>query len=494
MTHSAPVRPILLVLAVALALRLVHVEAPILGVHSWRQADTAAMARNFHENGYRLLHPQVDWGGSGSGYVESEFPAFPYTVALLYAALGPSEAWGRLLAALLSTLTAFLVYRVARASMEDERAALAAAALFAVLPLSVYYGRAFMPESGMLCASVAAIHAFDRWTRTGARLWYALAVLATAMACLLKLPCLYLGLPLLYLAWATWGWGLVRRPALWVFAVLVLVPVALWYAHAHALYRDGGVTFGIWEYGSDKWGNWRLVASGEFWAGVFLRSLAERHLTWAGVPLAIAGLLLPRRGRRAALPDVWLAALAVYLILVARGNYVHEHYQLPLLPPLCMTMGRAVAAALAPGRGRAWRVGALGVLLAGVVVLSGSRLVSYWRREDPSRSPAARIAQLVRDGTPPDTRIVALDGGNPTLLYLAHRKGWHARPEDLAPDSLRARAAEGARYAVGLRRDLESSMLGDAIHAGAGRDLMPGNPEGFLLELAPPSAGGTSGR
>jgi hypothetical protein len=45
-----------------------------------------------------------------------------------------------------------------------------------------------------------------------------------------------------------------------------------------------------------------------------------------------------------------------------------------------------------------------------------------------------------------------------------------------------------------LRRDLKGTTLGDAIHAGAGRDLIPGNPEGFLLELAPPFAGGTSGR
>jgi hypothetical protein len=116
------------------------------------------------------------------------------------------------------------------------------------------------------------------------------------------------------------GAALVRRPALWLFLVLVLAPVALWYAHAHALYREGGVTFGIWEYGSDKWGNWRLVASGDFWNGVLLRSLAERHLTWAGVPLALAGLFLPRVGRRGGLVDWWLVALGVYLVVVARGT------------------------------------------------------------------------------------------------------------------------------------------------------------------------------
>lgn len=469
--------------------------APILGVHSWRQADTAAMARNFHENGYRFLYPQVDWGGSGPGYVECELPAFPYAVALAYGLFGTWEVWGRLFAALLSTLTAYLLYRLARGAYGDERGALAGAFVFAVLPLSVYYGRAFMPEAAMLCASVAALHAFDRWTATGSRRWYLLAAAATASACLLKLPCLYLGLPLLYLAWRSWGGALVRRLDLWLFLALVLAPVALWYAHAHALYRDGGVTFGIWEYGTDKWGNWRLVASGDFWNGVLLRSLAERHLTWPGVPLALAGLLLPRVGRRAGLVDWWLLALGVYLIVVARGNYIHEYYQLPWIPPLSIAMGRAIGAAFAPGRGRVVRAGAATALLAGVLVLGAGRLVSYWRREDPARSPLYRLAHEVDRRTPPAARIVTLDQGNPTLLYLAHRKGWHASLTDLAPDTLRVRAADGALYAAGLRQDLHgSTAIEEGLETGLGRDLLASDPDAFLLELGPPRAGGTPGR
>jgi hypothetical protein len=287
----------------------------------------------------------------------------------------------------------------------------------------------------------------------------------------------------------------VRRPDLWVFAALVLAPVALWYAHAHALYREGGVTFGIWEYGSDKWGNWRLVASVDFWNGVLFRSLAERHLTWAGVPLALAGLLLPHAGRRAGLVTWWLVALGVYLVIVARGNYVHEYYQLPLIPPLSIAMGRAIAAAFAPGSRRTLRAGVVTVLLAVMLVLGASRLISYWRREDPARSPLVRLAQAVERQTPSDARIVTLDRGNPTLLYLARRKGWHASPSDLDPDSLLARAAGGAGYATGLRQDLDgSTAIEDAARAGLASDLLASDPDAFLLQLEPPHAGGTSGR
>ena len=74
----------------ALAVRLYQIDAPILG---WRQADTAAMARNFHQNGYMFFYPQVDWGGDTPGYVETECPVYPFAVAVLYSRFGVAAVW-----------------------------------------------------------------------------------------------------------------------------------------------------------------------------------------------------------------------------------------------------------------------------------------------------------------------------------------------------------------------------------------------------------------
>jgi hypothetical protein len=105
-----------------------------------------------------------------------------------------------------------------------------------------------------------------------------------------------------------------------------------------------------------------------------------------------------------------------------------------------------------------------------------------------------RLALEVDRQTRPGARIVALDQGNPTLLYLAHRKGWHARWEDLVPATLQARAAEGAGYAAGLREDLHgSTAIEDAVRAGIARDLLRSDPDAFLLQLTAPGAGGTDG-
>ena len=74
-------------------LRLVQIWMPIVGIHSWRQADTAAMARHFHASATPIWLPQVDWGGATSGFVESEF-AYPFLVSRVYGFSVFTNGWG----------------------------------------------------------------------------------------------------------------------------------------------------------------------------------------------------------------------------------------------------------------------------------------------------------------------------------------------------------------------------------------------------------------
>ena len=67
---------------IGLFLRSINLQSPIVGVHSWRQADTAAMARHFAIEGTPIWLPQIDWAGAGKGYVECEFPLFPLRLFL----------------------------------------------------------------------------------------------------------------------------------------------------------------------------------------------------------------------------------------------------------------------------------------------------------------------------------------------------------------------------------------------------------------------------
>ena len=134
------------VLSLGLAVRLVQIDEPLIDKQAWRQTDTAAVARNYYEESGELFWPRVDWRGATSGYVEMNFPLYPYLVSGLYHMAGGAYEWlGRLLSALFSVATAALLYQLARRLFADELVGVLAAFFFLVFPLNIYFGRVFMP-------------------------------------------------------------------------------------------------------------------------------------------------------------------------------------------------------------------------------------------------------------------------------------------------------------------------------------------------------------
>jgi len=101
------------ILVIAFVLRLYKINIPLADFHSWRQADTAAVARNFFKNGFDLLHPIYDdlsnvQSGidNPQGYRMVEFPVYNAIFAFLYKLMPvfSLEIWGRL-----TTIIFFLI-------------------------------------------------------------------------------------------------------------------------------------------------------------------------------------------------------------------------------------------------------------------------------------------------------------------------------------------------------------------------------------------------
>jgi 4-amino-4-deoxy-L-arabinose transferase-like glycosyltransferase len=447
------------ILLLGLALRLVELQAPLIDGQAWRQADSGAVARNFYQEGYDLFHPRVDWRGDTPGYVEMNFPLYSFLVACLYGLLGGAHEWaGRLLSALFSVAGAGLLCLLVRELGGGRWCGRLAALFFLVFPLNVFYGRAFMPEALMLLLSIGALLAFARWTRTEARGDFALAALVGALCFMVKIPTLYLGFPLVALAWGRWGWGFLRRPLLWAYLALVLVPPALWYWHAYQLFLQTGLTFGIWgNQGYDKWAQ-GLLATGDFYL-VLVRRLGHQTFTPIGVILILAGMR-PRWGaRREWALWAWAGGLLLYLFLIPEGNYRLVYYQVPFVP-----LGAALAA-----RGLVPLLGGVGhrrpVLAGGAVLLlvgysawvvpemyrPGNNVYRYYRA-------CHAAGQIIDQKLPASALLVVGDvdenaaaphrAQSPTMLYYCRRKGWQITPEEFSGTTLDSLAARGAGFLV----------------------------------------------
>lgn len=471
------------ILVLALGVRLYHLDEPPVGIHSWRQAETAAMARNFQQYGFNLLYPQVDWGGTSPGYVESEFPIYPFLVGLAYEVFGFSQHWGRLLSAAFWLVAIYVLFLLVTRYL-GMVAGLWTAFLLSVLPAMIYYSRAILAESMLIMSLVLGMYLFSEWLARGGAVRYLAAAFFLALACLIKLPALHIALPLAYLAWVYRGRAMFGDVRLWILAAIVVVPVALWYHHAHQLYLESDITFGIWDYGSGKWGNWGMLVSSEFWIRVLGGSLSGSFLTWAGLPLVIAGLVIRRRSQHDCLFDVWLLSALLYVIIVARGNYVHEYYQLMVAVPVTIFMGKALAKHLLPGNWRNWRAITSGACLAGILVLSLVRYSGYMRSETADLE-LRYFSAGVQARTPSGTRLIAVDHGDPTLLCLTQRKGWHAWPDRLDDSLLAEEIAGGAEYLVAARSSFASRGLSPRLdELIATHDLIWSTDNYVLIQLS----------
>lgn len=461
--------PLVIILLVAAALRLLYIGAPLLDAHRWRQVDTAQMARFMYEDGFNLLWPQVNWGGE-RGYVESEFPLLPALTAVLYHVLGPDEMWGRLIVVAFSLGIVGLVYVLGREVL-GRSAGLAAAALVAVSPAAVFYGRAVMPDTLMVFFSIAAIVGMYRHLETGSRWWLVICGASFGLAVLVKLPGVIVAAPLAALLWTHRRVPAARRPQVLAALAVPLLVAAAWYWHAFGIYRDTGLTFGVfgttktyprevadavWTEAFPKWSTRELLTTRSFYQTMLSR-LYFLHLTPPGFVLAAVGALLWRRHAARLLPDAWLAAMLAFLFAAGWGHMGHDYYQLPFVPICALYFGAAawpvfdakwIARALGPGRG--WRLAMAGVL-------AGVALMGIWFSGVIERHfrPASLDTRMLEAGSAIDRAVedgallVVVDDygvNSPMLLYLAHARGWSLSLETVSAHIVRGLQARGARY------------------------------------------------
>jgi 4-amino-4-deoxy-L-arabinose transferase-like glycosyltransferase len=326
------------------ALRLYAFDGPLLDHHFLRQVDTAAIARNFAEEGMNILYPRVDWRGASSGYVESEFQIYTFVVAALYRVLGEHVEIARAVNIVCFALTALVLLDFGR-RMFDVPTALLAVFFLSFSPLHAYFSRTFQPDALMVLCMLAALNFFWRWCDDRRLTDLAVGAVALCVAVLIKPLNLLLGAPLLYLASRYFGWKLFTKPQLWAFGALALIPSVLWYSHAYQLWGDHGNT--LFRAYSDTtstslWSrefpfpivslNYPSYASALAWRFVYLIAAIGGLL-----PLLVGATLVIRE--RNWLLITWVAAFAATMVVFAYQHRAHDYYQLPMVPVACLMMG-----------------------------------------------------------------------------------------------------------------------------------------------------------
>ncbi|MEZ5420703.1 MAG: glycosyltransferase family 39 protein, partial [Vicinamibacterales bacterium] len=462
---------IVAILALACAMRAYRLDVPFVDAHSWRQVTNADIARLWAEGSIDFLYPAVSWGGP-DGRVGLEFPLLHLLMALVWKAVGVSNAAGRAVPAAFSVLTVWFTYRVGT-RLFDRAAGRAAAFLMAVSPSVVYFGRTPLSDTPMLCFSVAAVLGFLAYAQDGRRRHALGGAIALALAGLVKLPAILVLGPVLWTGFAYRGLLRTLRDPWYVSTTIgALGAIGVWYLHADQIYLETGLTQAIFRPSGTYPGD---IAQ---YAGVFttvshwtrrellvwptIRELLLRfwslHLTPAGTIPVLIGLGAWWRPLRArSVVDIWaLAALSLVVVSLA-GQLPHEFHQLPALPPLALYFGIGAAPLfderfyerLAPGRWRPAGICAAAAVLVAIAIAEfrDSGVVRHLYRVANMNDALVNAGAQIDRETPSSALLVTVEydryGSNsPMLLYYAHRKGWSFDAVSITPlvvDYLRQR-------------------------------------------------------
>jgi 4-amino-4-deoxy-L-arabinose transferase-like glycosyltransferase len=473
-------RGLLLLIALTIAVRLIAIDRPLVGVFATKNVVYAMIARNWALGRAPLWRPTVDaLVGGERGLHLVEFPVSAYLTGGLWRAFGGSlDVWGRLTSVGWSAASVALMFLLVR-RWHGPAAAYGAALTMALAPVSIIYGQSFMLEASVAALTLATFYFLDEWL--GSRRWPWLVAISAAFGLLVltKVYMLVLLLPL-----ALWPGVTSLRTKCVAMAVLLLaaVPAIAWYGDA---YRAAGphsplaahVFYSVRASADVHRVPHPLLSQPDFYAQA-LADLATRVLSPVGFLLALAAFF-DRGWRRHA---VWLASMALLMAALPRKFHEMNYYYLVVLPPLAVLAGLGWQVLY-----NRWRPGRLAMAALLVVAAAGALRYAVhpaFCTPDEDRAVTA-AASAVRELTRPDEPVATMHGSTIDLLYYCDRAGWNI-PPDLP--HLQERLAEcrryGARYLVVAGWDRLDHDRGDVRFLAALSKAAEGD-DFRILELAP---------
>jgi len=445
-SQAKPIRPSKILLGIffiALAIRLWGVTNPLLDFHAWRQTLTATIAYNFYADGMNFFTPSRNMIGS---IFHFEFPLFTYLVALLYKVFGFDEILGRLVAIAFSMGSIWFLYLLGKRYF-DETSAIVACGIFAVLPFSVYYSRTFMPESAMIFFSISMIYMFARWLDTRKWSHFILASLFSTLAFLVKLPTLYMGAPLLFLAWNKFRGKIFYQPLLYVFVIAILIPLTLWYSYIASLQFETYGGSNIW---LDMLKDYEVLFTLRYWKLIFWTRLVEKMFAFTVFPFVVLGMRAYTSNKENYVLHTWFFSICLYFIIAAKYNFIHEYYQVPIIPVGCLFAGKFIADFYRKNTsGDGYKSGKLWLVTLMIIFIPIHSIYKLNGRLDYNDTYLKISAAVQQKTVRTDRLIVGETVSTPRVFYYSQRKGWgYSIFDKITPSRLEDLIKKGATHYV----------------------------------------------
>jgi hypothetical protein len=468
---------LLVILAGGFLVRLYKFNGPVADWHSWRQADTSSVSRNFVSGGFDLLHPRFDdlsnvpsgIYDNPQGYRFVEFPIYNVFQAGLFLTFGhlTIEEWGRLVTIFCSLFSAVFLYLIVK-RRQGLLTGMLAAFFFVFLPFNIYYSRTILPDPLMVTFILGAIYCFDLWINQNSRFkaiaLFILTLIFSAGAFLIKPFAGFFMLPMVYLAFEKYGVSFLKKWQLWVLAVLAILPFGAWRIWMQQY--PAGIPQSWWLFNGSN-----IRFKGAFFQWLFAQRIGEMFLGYWGLVIFGLGMIFTQKKNYLFFVS-FLAGSLLYLFVVATGNVQHDYYQIPIIPSLAIFLGIGGAFLLNPAKEIISKYKTIPIFIISVLFMfafAWFAVRAFYDIDNPSIIVAGAAVDKL---TPKNAKVIANYNGDTTFLYQTKRKGWASFEESL-PQMIQM----GAGYLA-----LVNPTLAD-IHLGTMYKIIAQTPQYIIFDL-----------
>lgn len=414
------------ILIVAFLVRLYKIDAPIADWHSWRQADTAAVTRNFVRTGLNPFLPKFD---DMSGISENplinlnhfrfvEFPIYNIAVYPLYVLFGVNETYHRLVSVLFSLGSIILVYLITKRYLGGI-ISLFSALIFALLPFNVFFSRTTLPEPTFLFFALGMVYFVERWNWEGRAIWGIWGFVFTSVAFLIKPWAIFFVPPLIYSVIKKEG--KLRKSLKYLpFLIAAVLPFIFW--RLWILQTPEGIPASNWLLNGDG-----IRFRPAFFWWIISERLGGEILGVTGFVLFCLGLIIKNENRNLFF-HVWLLSLFAYVIIVATGNVRHNYYQLMLLPLISVFVARGFGYLIKGNKdfiARVWTLPLALFLLVSSFYFTHKVVKEFYKVNNPNIVQAGKFADQI---LPKDAIVIAPYNGDTAFLYHTNRAGFPFTP------------------------------------------------------------------
>lgn len=464
-----------LIILLGFGLRIFYIDRSIADWHSWRQADSAAVARSFYQEGFNPFIPKYDDMTPPGNlllnvdrYRFVEFPIYQIVVYGTYLLNGGVEVtYARLVSVLFSLGSIVIIFLIVRRQWSVIEA-LMASLLFAVIPFNVYFSRTTLPEPTLIFFSLAALYFTDRWIWENTIKLFFLSVFFAAGALLLKPMAVFFFLPLLY--------SYVRkekriippmRYILWV--VLVIAPFAGWRLWMQRF--PEGIPASEWLLNGND-----IRFRPAFWRWIIVDRLGREILSVTGVVLLVIGFLRKLKPQENYLLHLFLLSMFAYLCVFATGNVQHDYYQILIVPALAIFCARGFIALFSKTNDfipRIFTIPTAIFLLTISLLLTFLEIKGFYQINNNSIVKAGEYADK---NLPKNAVVIAPWGGDSSFLYQVNRPGF----------AVMAASVEDLKRQAGVTHFISVNYDNDARNVMNNYSVIEENPDFVVVDVTKP--------